>query len=195
MNRGVFLDRDGVLNELVFNPTTGEYESPHNPEDLVLIANVVHCLDLLQKAGFKLFIVSNQPDYAKGKAALDNLYKIEQKFEMLMFKHKILFSEYFYCHHYPGGSVRGYSRECECRKPGTFFLEYARDIFGLDLQNSWMVGDRDKDILCGQRVGVKTILIEEPKSAFNRGKCIPDYIVEDFRMATDLILEETVNEG
>ena len=70
MKKAVFLDRDGVLNELVLNPVTGEYEPPHSPDDLTLFPWVIKSLLAIQDSGFEIFIVSNQPDYAKGKVTL-----------------------------------------------------------------------------------------------------------------------------
>jgi len=70
MKKAVFLDRDGVLNKLVLNPATGEFEPPHSAEDLVLFPDVIESLRIIQDAGFELFLVSNQPDYAKGKTTI-----------------------------------------------------------------------------------------------------------------------------
>ena len=69
--RGVFLDRDGVLTDLVINPKTHEYEAAQKAEDLRLLPDVLSPLHYLLNLGFFLFIVSNQPDYAKGKTMLN----------------------------------------------------------------------------------------------------------------------------
>ncbi len=73
--KGIFLDRDGVLNQLVRNPLTDDYESPHRPEDLVLSEDIENPLKRLRDAGYKLFIISNQPSFAKGKASLESIKK------------------------------------------------------------------------------------------------------------------------
>ena len=67
MKPAVFLDRDGVINELILNPVSGEFEPPRSPGDLVVVSGAIQALCSLRDAGFELFLVSNQPDYAKGK--------------------------------------------------------------------------------------------------------------------------------
>src|SRR5258708_6780204 len=69
----VFLDRDGVLTEPIWNPATREYESPHIVADVVLCPDIFAPLQALQARGYELFIVSNQPSYAKGKTSLENI--------------------------------------------------------------------------------------------------------------------------
>ena len=81
MRRAVFLDRDGVLNRNVWNPATGKYESPLTPEDFELLPDVIPALQLLRDAGYLLFLVSNQPNHAKGKAGMDTLDAIHRRLE------------------------------------------------------------------------------------------------------------------
>lgn len=188
MTAAVFLDRDGVLNELIFNPTTGEYESPHVPEDLVVIDGVVPALRRLAGAGFTLFVVSNQPSYAKGKTTLENIRSIHRRLEGSLRENGIAFGEYFYCYHHPYGIVPGYSGKCLCRKPMPFFLLKAARERGVDLAASWMVGDQDTDVECGQRVGCKTALVMNAHSAAKRGCSRPDVTVTALSQAADLII-------
>ncbi|MEO8666348.1 MAG: HAD family hydrolase, partial [Ignavibacteria bacterium] len=63
MNKAIFLDRDGVINELIFNSERNEYEPPHKKEDLKLFDGVIEALIKFQEDGYKLFLISNQPDY------------------------------------------------------------------------------------------------------------------------------------
>jgi len=142
----VFLDRDGVLNELVLNPATAEYEPPHCIEDMKLFPYVIECLGKLHEAGYDLFLISNQPDYAKGKTTLDALEKVHNKFDQLLTSQGINFKKYYYCYHHPQGIIPEYSCECMCRKPKPFFLFKAEEDHNVDLGNSWMIGDRDTDI-------------------------------------------------
>lgn len=187
----VFLDRDGVLNELVLNPATGEYEPPHRIEDMKLFPYVFECLGKIQKAGYDLFLVSNQPDYAKGKTTLEALEKVHTKFDQLLTSRGIHFREYYYCYHHPQGVIPEYSYECMCRKPKPFFLFKAEEDHNVELGNSWMIGDRDTDIECGKAGGTKTILIEEPLSVNKRGNSMPDYKVKDLREAVEVIIQKT----
>ncbi len=186
MKGAVFLDRDGVLTRLAFNPVSGEHEPPHRAGDLKLFPHAIECLEKMKAAGYELFLVSNQPDYAKGKATLDALKQVHQKFEQGLASHGIRFRQCYYCYHHPNGVVPEYSSECECRKPKPSFLFQARKEYGVALERSWMVGDRDTDVECGKAAGAKTILIGTPVTGV---KSRPDYRAKDLAEATRIILE------
>jgi len=191
MRKAIFLDRDGVINELILNPVTNEYEPPHKVEDVRIYPYTAECLRELQYAGYDLFLVSNQPDYAKGKVSLESLMMIHNKLISIFTAERITFRDFYYCYHHPNGIVKEYSFVCECRKPEPYFLFKAEKDYSINLAESWMIGDRDADILCGQAAGVKTILINEPNSAMHRGDSLPDFIVNNLFEATKLILNQT----
>ena len=156
MKRAVFLDRDGVLNRNVWNPETSAYESPLTPEQFELLPKVIPALRLLQDCGYLLFVVSNQPNHAKGKASKDTLDGIHRKLETALSEAGISITAYYYCFHHPEFTV-----QCICRKPSPHFLFKARDSYKVDLRRSWMIGDRATDIECGLAAGTKTIRISE----------------------------------
>ncbi len=185
MKKAVFLDRDGVINANVFNVQTGAWESPHEVDDFHMFPWAIECLSRLQDHGFQLFLVSNQPSYAKGKTSLENIEAIHQEMHAILNKNRIYFTEYFYCYHHPDGIVPGYSIGCDCRKPGTFFLNEAQKKYKLDMKSSWMIGDRDSDIICGQKAGCKTIFVQDDKT--NAGRSTPDFKVNDLREAIGII--------
>lgn len=187
MSQAVFLDRDGVINELIYNGATGEYESPHVPEDLIIFPYVISCLERLKEDGYLLFLISNQPSYAKGKTTLENIKKIEARLSQFMVQAGIFFTEYYYCYHHPQGIVPEYTCVCQCRKPGNYFLLQAEKNYGLDLKQSWLIGDQDSDIFCGQASGMKTVLLNQPLSQSKRGKSRPDYYAADLVEATEWI--------
>ena len=184
----VFLDRDGVLTELVLNRATGEHEPPHTPDDLVLFPDVIESLQILKDMGFVLFLISNQPDYAKGKTTLENIHAVHTRFNHILTSNRIHFTEYYYCFHHPDGIVPEYSFACECRKPKPYFLLKAARDYGIDLENSWMIGDRDSDIECGKAAGTRTIMIEEPHSAVLRRSSRLDNIAANLKDALTIIL-------
>ncbi|MFH1227540.1 MAG: HAD-IIIA family hydrolase [Planctomycetota bacterium] len=186
--KAVFLDRDGVLNKLVFNPATRAYESPHHPKDLFLYSHIAAPLKELIKAGYKLFIVSNQPSYAKGKTTLKAIKQIARKFRVALERDGVRITESFYCYHHPKGIVPKYTKKCACRKPEPFFLLKAQKKYNLSLRNSWMIGDRDSDVDCGLRAGCKTILVKNPRSADYQGKIKPDYAAKDLKEAVKFII-------
>ncbi|MBS1517371.1 MAG: HAD-IIIA family hydrolase [Bacteroidetes bacterium] len=160
MKKAVFLDRDGVLNELIYNEKNSEYEPPHRTEDIKFFDNVAESLKQLKDGGFELFIISNQPDYAKGKTSLENLQKVRNRFMELLNEREKIITEDFYCFHHPQGTVKEYSFDCECRKPKTLFIDKAAGKYDLDREKSWMTGDRETDIKCGSNASLNTILIK-----------------------------------
>lgn len=155
----VFLDRDGVLNELVLNRDSGRLESPLIPEQFQLVNGVIPALLRLQNAGYALILVSNQPNFALGKCSLETLSQIHQELVTQLLCAGIHFTRFCYCLHHPKGVTPGYSGLCVCRKPSPWFLLRARDELGLSLRHSWMIGDQPTDIQCGRAAGVCTIRV------------------------------------
>jgi D-glycero-D-manno-heptose 1,7-bisphosphate phosphatase len=199
-SRAIFLDRDGVINHNILNPATGCYESPLTEDDFQLVAGVLPALRDLQAAGYLLFLVSNQPNYAKGKTTLDTLNAIQRKLERALFENGILFAAFYYCRHHPQAALPEL-RNCVCRKPSPYFLRKAEADFGVDLRRSWMLGDRATDMSCGIAAGTKTILIGEHIAAYarragdNKGADyeegpLPDRRAPDLAAAAKLILAE-----
>ena len=189
MNKAIFFDRDGVINNLIFNPKTGEYESPHEPEDLEIISGALETIKTLSDKGYQIFVISNQPSYAKGKTTLEKIKEIQQKLKTQIEDCGINIREYYYCYHHPDGIVPEYTGECKCRKPKPFFIKKAEKDYDLDLSNSWMIGDQDSDIECGKNAGVKTILIINKDSGKKRGQVSPDYSVIGLSEIINLILK------
>lgn len=187
MDRAVFLDRDGVINYPVLNPKTNEYEAPHNEADFNLIPGVIESIKELASLNYKLFLVSNQPDYAKGKTSLENLTSVHNKMHNIFSNNNIKFCEYYYCYHHPQGIIPEYTIKCKCRKPENLFLSKAKLKYGLDINNSWMIGDRDVDILCGQSIGAKTILIKQKHTDGKSGQSNPEHKVANLSDAVKII--------
>jgi len=188
MNKAVFLDRDGVINRLIFNPKTGEFESPHYPQDLEFFPEALTEIKKLYDKGFLLFLVSNQPSFAKGKTTLENIKNIHLELEKKIKDYAIIFKEFYYCYHHPDGIVTDYSGDCDCRKPKPFFINKAVSDYDVDKNYSWFIGDQDSDINCGKNGGLKTILINEEHSVKKRGKSFPDYKVNNLKEAVNIIL-------
>lgn len=189
LEKGIFLDRDGVLNELVRNPLTDAYESPHRPEDLVLCHDIENPLKRLRDAGYKLFIISNQPSFAKGKASLESIKETADYFLNQLMGKGVAIDRSFYCYHHPEGIIPEYSFTCACRKPEPFFLFQAQSDYKINLSESWMIGDRDADIECGKRAGCKTVLLRNQQSVQYQGRSTPDYFASGLSEAVDYILK------
>lgn len=176
MTKAIFLDRDGVINELVYYPDYDEDESPRIPDHLRLMPGTLPALQMIQLAGWLLFIVSNQPSYAKGKCSLEDLKRVADSVNQKLVTAGITITASYYSYTHPNGIIPEYTTESVYRKPNNgFLLEAARD-YGVDLNTSWMIGDRDTDIACGQRSGTHTALIRYPRSLHKQGSTQPDLI-------------------
>jgi D-glycero-D-manno-heptose 1,7-bisphosphate phosphatase len=181
----IFLDRDGLLNELVFYADTGEWESPRVVADLRLRPGAVEFVAGLKALGLPLFLVSNQPSAAKGKTSLEDLGRVHER--LVLGLPAGAFREAFYCHHHPEAVVPELRGPCPCRKPSPHFLRTAADQHDLDLARCWMVGDQDMDIACGRAAGCRTLLVPNPDSATKRGRETPDQVCDDLAQALRLI--------
>jgi len=189
MKKAVFLDRDGVINPPVYNPAAASFESPHYPEDYSVYPMVLKALKKLKDKNYRLFVVSNQPSYAKGKTSLENIQAIERILSDYLTENGVDIDKYYYCYHHPDGIVEGYSGKCGCRKPGTLFLEDAIERFDLNAKECWFVGDRDTDVTCGKAMGMRTIQIKNKYTGDKAGKETPDDYASDVYDAARTILK------
>lgn len=151
MDRVVFLDRDGTLNE--------EVHYLHKQSDLVLLPGVPKALRLLKEAGFKLAVVTNQAGVARG-------YYNEEDVESLhIYMNQILrplggeIDAFYYCPHHPVHGLGAYKKECGCRKPGIGMFEAAEMRFQVDKSHSFMVGDKRLDTEAGKNYGLASVLV------------------------------------
>lgn len=185
MNRALFLDRDGVLDELVYYESSGEWESPRAIGDIVLIDGVAEPLEMLAASGWLLFVVTNQPSYAKGKVTREALEAVHDAIV-----DPLPITRGYICFHHPEAVLDEMRVACDCRKPGTRFLQEAAAEFDVDLTSSWMVGDQDSDLLCGRAAGCRVALIEHHGSAHKRGAVEPDLRVASLRELAAILLAD-----
>ena len=185
----VFVDRDGVINELVPDPVSGQPESPLRPEDIRLISGAALALRILADAGWRLVGVSNQPAAAKGKVSLEALRAVQARVLELLASEGVRFDAFKLCLHHPDGVVPELTGACECRKPAPgMLLEAVREL-GLDPAACWMVGDTDGDVAAGRAAGCRTALVEYPGSAHKRmSDPDPDTMVSSLAAAATVIL-------
>lgn len=185
MNRALFLDRDGILDELVYYPSSAEWESPRTLDDVQVITSVAEPLQRFVDEDWLLVIITNQPSHAKGKTSMQNLLDVH---EAIVDRLGVEIAASYLCFHHPEASVEELRVKCECRKPGAQSLRDAARDLAIDLSNSWMVGDQDSDLAAGRAAGCKVALIEHPKSSHKRGSVKPDLVVRDLEeLATSLI--------
>ena len=184
----VFLDRDGVINELVPEEASGVPESPYRPDDVRLMAGVRESLERLRETGMAVIVVSNQPAAAKGIATAEALDAVHDRVVELLGDTASVVAEWRYCRHHPD-AIDPALRGCECRKPRPGMLLDAARALGLDLGRSWTVGDADRDIEAGRAAGTRTVLVENPDSPHRReGSAGEDLRAADLPSAARAIL-------
>ncbi|MBI2045178.1 HAD-IIIA family hydrolase [Candidatus Pacearchaeota archaeon] len=152
MVRGVFLDRDGVVC----------FEKNHlvKAEEISLIHNSGKGIKMLNDAGYKTIIVSNQAAIANGMCKIEDVRLVNKCIEDILEYDGAIIDKFYFCPHHPGGIVPEYSVACNCRKPAIGMLLQAARDFSINLNESWMIGDKTIDVAAGKSAGCRTILVE-----------------------------------
>ena len=164
MNRAVFLDRDGTIIE-----DTGYLRDSHVIKPL---PGALETLRRFCEAGWLLIVITNQSGVGRGLISSEEMLEVRSAFEALMRRAGAPVTATYCCLHAP-------EENCECRKPSPslFFLAAAEN--SIDLSKSWMIGDRESDILSGRNAGCSTIWLRNNVHAVTPE--LPDFIVEDWR--------------
>lgn len=169
--RAVFLDRDGVLNDITVR--NGVPYPPYKAADVKILPGVAQAIEVFQKLQLLRIVVTNQPDIARGTQTASEVDAINQ-----VLAGSLALDEFCVCPH-------DNADQCDCRKPKPGLLLKAAEKHGIDLQSSFLIGDRSSDILAGAAAGCRTFLIER---AYSKAEwCKPDYRVRDLAEAAELI--------
>lgn len=190
-HRAVFLDRDGTINEEVGH--LGDVER------ITILAGSANAIRELNQAGFKIVIVTNQAGVARGIFDEDAVRRVNQHLIALLAEDGASIDAAYYCPHHPEFGNADYRKNCDCRKPKPGMLQQAADELGIDLENSFIVGDTAKDIIAGKSVGCRAALVLtghgkselESMSESTSSDCsenYPDFIAEDLPAAVRWIL-------
>lgn len=170
--RAVFLDRDGVISVPEFRD--GRSYAPKSLSEFRLYPDAVECLRELSEAGFVLIVVTNQPDVGNGLVMREVVEAMHDEM-----RGKLPVERVECCYHRQ-------NEDCRCRKPKPGMLVKAADEMNIDLESSYMVGDRWSDIEAGKTAGCSTIFIDHGYRERNPQE--PDAVVASLREATDYIL-------
>ena len=178
--KAVFLDRDGTIIE--------DAGYLGDPRKVRLLPGAAAAIRQLNEHDFRVLVVTNQSGIARGLLSLEDYRATEHRLDELLAREKALVDGHYFCPHLP--EVSG---PCECRKPGTLLYREAAKRFGVDLNKSWWVGDRVRDLLPAKALGGKGILVltgageSEAADAAARG-----FIQEaDLGAAVDLIAPDS----
>lgn len=189
----VFVDRDGVINEIAWNDDIEQLDSPLKIEQFKFLPNAIEGLKCFADKGYYIFVVTNQPAAAKGKTSLATLYDINTYMIDALSREGVDIDDLYMCPHYPKEHPRTKEkfliRTCDCRKPKPGMLLRALRKYNVDLSRSYMIGDSCTDVEAGEAVGIKTIFIGDVKCDLCKklGDLKPTYLVKDLKEAAKLL--------
>lgn len=154
MRKVVFFDRDGVIND-----DTGHYYI-YKPDDFKFNKGIIDALKLIVSKGYDIIIITNQGGVSKGKYSKHDVELVHDLMLSTLRKNSVDPLAIYYCPHHSD------IEKCLCRKPQGLMIEKALARFNIDKSNSFMIGDREKDVLCAQNAGIKGYKIETNENCF-----------------------------
>lgn len=180
-SKAIFLDRD---NTLIRDPGY-----INHPSQVELLAYAAPALVELKKLGYKLVVVSNQSAVARGIVSEETLAQIHERLKTLLAKENAYLDGIYYCPYHPQGVIQKYRKESDCRKPNPGMLLKAAEDMDIELDDSWMIGDKPRDITAGKKAGCKTIILESTAHGHSDGSETQkaDYKAVNMKEAVNII--------
>lgn len=170
LKRALFLDRDGTI--------IADRGYMRDPAQVELLPGAAEALRSLAADGWILVVISNQSGVGRGLIGVAEMDAVQDRFLAVMRGAGVAIDASYLCTHHP-------DENCTCRKPSTLFIEEAARAYGLDLGRSWMIGDRESDILCGRNAGCRTIWLENAE--FPVAPDLADFVARDWAAARAII--------
>ncbi len=181
----IFIDRDGVINkDMDTNPKTELFE---------FLPEAIDAIKQINKSEYLSIVVTNQPMIAKGFVSFDEVYETHRKMETILGENGAYLNKIYFCPHHPEkgfeGEIKELKIDCECRKPKAGMLYKAQQELNIDMENSWMIGDKETDILCGRLGNCKTILVCGKIDELSGVKTQADFVCKNLSDAIKLIID------
>ena len=155
-DRAIFLDRDGTLNV--------EVDSVLTPDDIRLIEGAGDAVHRINRAGYRAIVVTNQAVIGRGESSEEEVRLVNEQLRRLLGQSDGRLDAIYFCPHDPD-----FTGECDCRKPAPGMVLRAQADFGLDLGESWMIGDSVKDIRLARNAGTRVALVRTGKGGSDAG--------------------------
>ena len=174
MTRAIFLDRDGTLNE--------EMGYINHPYRLRIFPFAAESIKIFNQLGYKVIVVTNQSGVARGYFSEDLLIKIHTLMKMEIKKKGGNIDAFYYCPHHPTEGDKKYKINCTCRKPKTGMIKQAVKDFQINLESSYGIGDRYKDILFAKQNKMQSGFV---LTGYGRGEY--EYQRENWTVFPDLV--------
>jgi histidinol-phosphate phosphatase family protein len=195
--KAVLLDRDGVINALVYHQDSGVIDAPFAASQFKLLPRVPKAIRLLNDLGLRVAIVSNQPGIAKGHLKLQVLRAFERIMLSQIRAEGGSVDHVYYCLHHPQAKLSRLRQRCRCRKPEIGLLEKAAADLRVSLHECYMVGDGIPDLLAGTRAGCRTIFVGRWKCEIcqftEAPEVRPAFVAKDLWEAAQLIRNEMIS--
>jgi len=157
--KAAFFDRDGTLIE--------DMNYLSDLDQIKILPGIIELCLFLQKIGYKLFVVTNQSGVARGFFDENFVIKTHEYLKNFFMEKNVFFEKFYYCPHHPEKAIANkYLKVCYCRKPNPGMLYSAAKEFDLDLSQSLIFGDKEKDIKAGEAVGCKSFYIQNVLEQF-----------------------------
>ena len=163
LNKAIFLDRDGVINI--------EKNYLYKIEDFEFVEGTFTNLKQLQESGFKLFIITNQSGVGRGYYTLEDFNKLTEWMLNEFNENNIKISQVELCPHDP-------SENCKCRKPKTGMIDNILKNYEIDLENSWLIGDKSSDIQCAINAKIRNTIQVKSGHAFDEKNSEADFVCD-----------------
>jgi histidinol-phosphate phosphatase family protein len=174
----------------VINEERGLFNSP---DELIVFDFAADAVKKINTSAYKAIMVTNQPSIAKNIASLEELKIIHNKMETILGNAGAKLDEIYFCPHHPQKGFPGerpeYKIDCDCRKPKPGMLLKAAVNFNIDLKNSFIIGDTERDILAGKNAGCITVGVMTGFGV-KKTSALPDFFFPDVKKAVDFIINE-----
>lgn len=187
MNKAVFLDRDGTVNE--------EVGYLRDLKQLKLIPGSGAAIRRLNDAGLIVVLVTNQSGIARGFFPESLVHETHALLQQMLRSEGARLDGIYFCPHHPTEGKTHYTMECDCRKPGTGLIDRAARDLDIDVKESYVVGDKWSDVELGQRAGARTVLVtsgfaqDDPGNKRPPHLADPDFIAHTVTDAVEWILK------
>ena len=179
MRKVIFLDRDGTINV--------EKSYLHKWEDFEFEKNAIEGLKELKNLGYEFIVVTNQSGIGRGYYTEEDLVTLNNQMTEKLKEFGIEILECFYCPHHPEKGIGKYKVDCNCRKSNPGMLLEGIKKYNVDIDNSFMIGDKKGDLEAGKKAGLKSILV-----LTGYGKKIEEEVKENYLIAKDLLEVVTI---
>jgi len=171
--KAIFIDKDGTIVDNARYPAV-------IPTDMIMEDEVIDGLLYLQRKGFKLILISNQPWIAQGKLTQEEVAGVFERMIRKLNAFGVRIDDYYFCPHQSSDS-------CSCKKPKPKLIYDAARKHAIDLRKSYIIGDMSSDIEAGKHAGIKTILVKTGCGKDFLDSAGPDFIIENINQVSEVI--------